>query len=205
MANKKIIRIPINMAVSTYTVRDTIQQGDVDAYRLEITLTDIDQIDGRAELRFEFPDGQYSDRETTVIGNTVIYEMQPEDYSQLGDLRCLVRLMDDHLFTPVLLIFTGIRDLVGNVEFEGEIQPYPQWVAEAQEIIDQFVQEKTYEEHNQPTADARWEISHGLGYYPSATVMDSAGTVILGDVRHIDENNLVIDFTHPESGKASLT
>ena len=204
MANKKIIKIPICMAVSTYTVRDTIQQGDVDAYRLEITLTDIEQIDGRAELRFVFPDGQYADREAEITGNVIRYDMEPADYSQLGDLKCYVRVLNNNLFTPVLLIFTGIRDLVGDVEFEGEIQPYPEWVAEAQEIIDQFVQEKTYE-HNQPTADARWEISHGLGYYPSATVMDSAGTVILGDVRHIDENNLVIDFAHAESGKASLT
>lgn len=164
MANKKIMKIPICMAVSTYTVRDTIQQGDVDAYRLEITLTDIDQIDGRAELRFEFPDGQYSDRETTVVGNTVIYEMQPEDYSQLGDLRCLVRLMDDHLFTPVLLIFTGIRPLVGNVEFEGEIQPYPEWARKLKQQVDELAVSATrkFSQVIGNNSNTSFDITHNL-------------------------------------------
>lgn len=189
MANKKIIKIPICTAVSTYTVRDTIQQGDVAAYRLEITLTDIDQIDGRAELRFEFPDGQYADRETTVVGNTVIYEMQPEDYSQLGDLRCLVRLMDDHLFTPVLLIFTGIRPLVGNVEFEGEIQPYPEWAKKLKQQVDELAGAGTYV-HTQGVASNRWLIEHDLGYYPNVAVVDSSGQQVLTQIEYIDENTI---------------
>ena len=137
MANKKIIKIPICMAVSTYTVRDTIQQGDVDAYRLEITLTDIDQIDGMAELRFVYPDGQYADREADITGNVIRYDMEPADYSQLGELKCYVRVLDNNLFTPVLLVFTGIRPLVGNVEFEGEIQPYPEWAKQLKRDIEE--------------------------------------------------------------------
>ena len=189
MANKKIIRIPINMAVSTYTVRDTIQQGDVDAYRLEITLTDIDQIDGRAELRFVFPDGQYADRAAEITENVIRYDMEPADYSQLGDLKCYVRVLNNNLFTPVLLIFTGIRDLVGDVEFEGEIQPYPEWARKLKQQVDELAGAGTYV-HTQGVASNSWLIEHELGYYPNVAVVDSSGRQVLTQIEYIDENTI---------------
>ena len=189
MANKKIIKIPICMAVSTYTVRDTIQQGDVDAYRLEITLTDIDQIDGRAELRFVFPDGQYADREAEITENVIRYDMEPADYSQLGDLKCYVRVLDNNLLTPVLLVFTGIRSLVGNVEFEGEIQPYPQWAKKLKQQVDELAGAGTYV-HTQGIASNNWLIEHDLGYYPNVAVVDSSGRQVLTQIEYIDENTL---------------
>lgn len=204
MANTKIINICVHEVSSTYTVRDVIRQGDIKAYYLNINLTNIKVTSSTVEFRFVLPDGQYLDREVTVTGNKIIYEMQPEEYSQLGELKCYIRFIQDNLFTPVLLIFTGIQPVEGNVEFTGEIISYPEWISDAKRIVESFVESATFE-HNQTIADTRWQISHGLGYYPSVTAMDSTGTVILGDVRHFDENNLIVEFAHPEAGKASLT
>ena len=49
-----------------------------------------------------------------------------------------------------------------------------------------------------------WKINHNLGRYPSVTVVDSAGTEVIGDVQYIDTNNIIIEFTSEFSGKAYL-
>lgn len=56
----------------------------------------------------------------------------------------------------------------------------------------------------QNTSSARWEISHGMNKYPAVSVVDSAGTEVVGDVQYIDQNNVVIVFAAPFSGKAYL-
>ena len=54
----------------------------------------------------------------------------------------------------------------------------------------------------QNVAAARWEVQHDLDGWPAVTVVDSAGTEVVGDVQYIDKNNVVISFTAPFSGKA---
>lgn len=49
-----------------------------------------------------------------------------------------------------------------------------------------------------------WTINHNLGKYPSVTVIDSAGTMVVGEVTYIDENNLKISFSSQFSGTAYL-
>ena len=59
--------------------------------------------------------------------------------------------------------------------------------------------------HSQSVPASQWSIAHGLGRsIASVEVTDSAGTVCMGDVRHIDSNNTVITFGAPFSGKAVL-
>lgn len=50
----------------------------------------------------------------------------------------------------------------------------------------------------------KWSIAHNLGKFPSVAVVDSAGTEVIGDVQHIDDNNLTITFSSAFSGKAYL-
>jgi hypothetical protein len=57
---------------------------------------------------------------------------------------------------------------------------------------------------NQASPSASWTINHGLNKFPSVTVVDSAGTQVLGDVQHIDNDNLTITFVNQFSGKAYL-
>jgi hypothetical protein len=58
--------------------------------------------------------------------------------------------------------------------------------------------------HTQTSASSSWSITHGLGKFPSATVVDSAGSEVIGEVNYTDNNNLTITFTAPFSGKAYL-
>ena len=59
--------------------------------------------------------------------------------------------------------------------------------------------------HNQPAATNVWSITHNLGFYPNATVFDSADTMVEGEVLHNDENSLSITFSAQISGKAHLS
>ena len=58
--------------------------------------------------------------------------------------------------------------------------------------------------HNQITPTNTWIITHNLSKYPSVTVVDSGGTVVLGGVKYINENQIEINFTSGFSGKAYL-
>lgn len=58
--------------------------------------------------------------------------------------------------------------------------------------------------YNQNTASAIWVVEHNLGKIPSVEVVDSAGTVVIGDVQHNSTNKVTITFTAPFSGKAFL-
>lgn len=56
--------------------------------------------------------------------------------------------------------------------------------------------------HNQNSASAVWTVTHGLDKIPAVTVVDSAGTEVVGDVAHIDKNTTKITFSAAFSGKA---
>lgn len=58
--------------------------------------------------------------------------------------------------------------------------------------------------HNQIIGTSVWNIPHGLNKFPTVTVTDSGNNVIVGDVRYIDSNNVVVSFTGSFSGKAYL-
>ena len=58
--------------------------------------------------------------------------------------------------------------------------------------------------HNQAQASSEWTIHHGLKKYPSVSIVDSAGSVVFGDIQYIDDNNLVCRFSSAFSGKAYL-
>jgi hypothetical protein len=61
----------------------------------------------------------------------------------------------------------------------------------------------TFQFHQASAADI-WNISHNLGRYPSATVVDNAGRQIEPDLTYLDANLLRLDFTVPMSGTAYL-
>lgn len=49
-----------------------------------------------------------------------------------------------------------------------------------------------------------WIINHKLKKYPSVSIIDSAGTNVIGEVTYLDENSLRINFSSIMSGKAFL-
>lgn len=58
--------------------------------------------------------------------------------------------------------------------------------------------------HIQSTSSDLWSIQHNLGKYPSITVVDSAGSEVVGDVNHTSTNSVEITFMSAFSGKAYL-
>lgn len=56
--------------------------------------------------------------------------------------------------------------------------------------------------YTQSVSSTEWHISHGLGKYPSVTIVDSAGTVVIGQVQYTSQNEIVLHFSAPFSGKA---
>lgn len=54
------------------------------------------------------------------------------------------------------------------------------------------------------TPDKIWEITHNLDKYPSVTVVDSAGSVVMGDITYTSKSSLTVTFSAAFSGKAYL-
>lgn len=58
--------------------------------------------------------------------------------------------------------------------------------------------------HQQMVASTAWVITHNLDKYPSVTVVDSAGSVVIGEVQYISRNQIIVTFQGAFSGTAYL-
>jgi hypothetical protein len=59
--------------------------------------------------------------------------------------------------------------------------------------------------HSQAAPSTAWTITHALGYRPNVTTVDSAGTVLYGDVTYIDDATIEVSFSWPTAGFAYLS
>lgn len=59
--------------------------------------------------------------------------------------------------------------------------------------------------HPQPEVSDTWVITHPLGGFPSVTIVDSAATAVIGDVKYDSETQITVTFSAPFSGFAYLT
>lgn len=58
--------------------------------------------------------------------------------------------------------------------------------------------------HNQIASSKEWDIEHTLEKFPSVSVVDSGGNLVIGDVEYISKSRLKILFNYEFSGKAYL-
>jgi hypothetical protein len=58
--------------------------------------------------------------------------------------------------------------------------------------------------HAQAVPAADWNITHNLARYPSVTVVDSAGTTVIGDIDYLSNNAIAIHFAAAFGGNAYL-
>lgn len=56
--------------------------------------------------------------------------------------------------------------------------------------------------HVQVTSASSWVVNHNLAKVPAVIVIDSAGSVVEGDVVHNSINQLVLSFSSPFAGEA---
>jgi hypothetical protein len=59
--------------------------------------------------------------------------------------------------------------------------------------------------HTQAFASTTWIITHTLGGKPSVTIVDSADTVVVGEVTYNSNTEVEVNFTTAFSGFAYLT
>lgn len=59
--------------------------------------------------------------------------------------------------------------------------------------------------HNQSVVSNQWTINHALGGYPSVMVVDTAKTVVVGDITYNSESQIVVNFSVAFAGYAYLT
>jgi hypothetical protein len=58
--------------------------------------------------------------------------------------------------------------------------------------------------YTQAVASSTWDIQHNLDKFPSVSIVNDDNTQVFGSVEYIDDNNLIITFTAPFSGKAYM-
>jgi len=58
--------------------------------------------------------------------------------------------------------------------------------------------------HTQETPSEIWTVEHNLGKYPAVRIQDENGHSIIGDIVDISINELTIQFTNEQTGKAII-
>jgi len=69
--------------------------------------------------------------------------------------------------------------------------------------VDLLGNDKNYT-HTQIASSATWVIVHNLNKYPSVSVVDSGGTVVVGGIVYDSINQVTLTFSAAFSGKAYL-
>lgn len=59
--------------------------------------------------------------------------------------------------------------------------------------------------HTQASPATSWVVTHGLGGKPQVTVVDTADTLVIGDVSYNSSTQLTVSFTAAFAGNAYLT
>ena len=58
--------------------------------------------------------------------------------------------------------------------------------------------------HVQNVSSDTWTINHNLNKYPSVTVQDSAGSIVVGEITYDNKNTITLTFSGAFSGEAHL-
>lgn len=72
--------------------------------------------------------------------------------------------------------------------------------------LDEWIPAPIRYTHVQSAAASTWSVAHNLGARPGGvTVVDSADTVVFGDVSYLSDNALTISFSSAFGGKAYIS
>lgn len=59
--------------------------------------------------------------------------------------------------------------------------------------------------HHQNISSDTWVINHNLNFHPNVTVVDSAGTLVEGEIHYDDRNTITLTFASAFGGNAYLS
>lgn len=104
---------------------------------------------------------------------------------------------------------TGPQGQTGNSAYQDAVAAG--FVGTLQEWLNSLQGEKgdpgvpMWHTHSQIAPATEWIVNHNLGKMPSVTIVDTADTVIYGDITYIDLNTLKIEINYSISGKVYCT
>lgn len=142
-------------------------------------------------------------------------EVDPKDYISVWNLGDIITTMNKKLKLRVDNRISEIKEIYESSGFKVEPifgNPIPTLGEKIKQMTDTPGEsssggsgggDRSYT-FNQISPKELWKIPHGLGKFPSVTIVDSAGSVVLGEINHIDKNNVELDFTAAFSGIAYL-
>ena len=88
-------------------------------------------------------------------------------------------------------------------DFLGSLAAGQLEAGESIRIEDSVIRTATFV-HEQIYSAFVWEVQHNLKKFPSVTVIDTGGNVMVGSITYLDDNNLIITFSHEFSGVVYL-
>jgi hypothetical protein len=95
-------------------------------------------------------------------------------------------------------VIQGTDKVIGTDGITGETLNY-----EIADLALTISGEITYIENVTQSTDV-WNLEHNLGRFPAVQVVDTAGSVVIGDIQYVDQNNITITFSAPFQGTAYL-
>jgi hypothetical protein len=128
-----------------------------------------------------------------LVGSDIIINKQ-KDLLQFGHFKVISYSLIDPDFYTINVSFVG-----GQGGFEDE-----EFYDVDNFLLASSISSDLHFTYTQSPASAVWNITHNLGKNPSVSVVDSAGSLVVGEVSYIDNNNLTITFISAFSGKAYL-
>jgi hypothetical protein len=163
---------------------------------------------------------------TMAVGNGVLnnipisslVEIKFSKYAANG--RVIIDSLDYLVGDNVILFNTSDRNNFGHFKFVSLQESTPdvyigtfELIAANGVLVDQSIygvsiftkgyNDKNYK-HVQGVSSATWTIAHNLDKFPSVTVKDSAGSIVIGEIQYNDTNNITLTFSGAFSGEAYL-
>ena len=128
------------------------------------------------------------------------------DFSASRDANGIVTVTGLTTASPALENGTGFGVSIADVEITNEVLHTDangniRFTPFSTILTNTGVNDKNYI-HNQNVASATWVVTHTLGKNASVTVVDSAGTVVQGQVDYDSLNQVTLTFSGAFSGKA---
>lgn len=166
-------------------------QGDT-LNKVIITITNDDQTVDLSSYTYKIilqrPDGVLVQNNPTVENNKLVYDVGTTELQVNGLVKACVEIFSGlERITVKTFTLVSVATLDNGTKIDSTTQ-YP-------DIDKNYV-------HVQLVPASEWIINHNLHKYCSVVVVDSADSVVIGDIQYIDMDNAKVTFTAAFAGKA---
>ena len=136
-------------------------------------------------------------REKWDLGDIVSFYDKKMDYYNEDQIVSVQEKFEDNVFGVEVTFGEPVRNITADISSNTED------IKTETRTSSDSGGDKTYT-HTQTTPAMKWTVQHNLGKFPSCTITDSTGTVVIGEVKHMDKNTVEIVFSAQFAGKAFL-